>query len=304
MSEPTERAPFKLAGRAAFVTGAASGIGRALARALHGEGMSVALADRNTAGVAETAADLGGDAAKVLALPLDVTDRAAFAAARDQAIARFGGVDLLANIAGVGGGASIEVADFNDWDWVLGVNLGGVVNGVVTFLPHLRDRPDGAVIVNMGSILSTFSQPGPPGIYGVTKAAVLALSDSLRWSLGETEVRVTTVFPGYVDTAIALSERGRPERHPVTSPRNPAHQAFFESILKDAGMSPDEVAARIVEGVKVGRPYVMTHPEFKGAAEVYAAAVLAGYGDGLTDDTGRAEAGRGAEDLMRTLVGT
>jgi len=115
---------------------------------------------------------------------------------------------------------------------------------------------------------------------------------------------VTTVCPGYVDTSIARSEDHRPARYPVTSPRDPAHQAFFERILKDAGMSPHDVAARIVEGVKAGRPYVMTHPEFKATAEVYASALHAGYGDGRTDDGGRAEAGRGLETAMRALVGS
>jgi NAD(P)-dependent dehydrogenase (short-subunit alcohol dehydrogenase family) len=298
--EPSE--PFKFAGRAAFVTGAASGIGLALARALSAEGMKVALADRNEAALAEAAKSFGD--AEVLPVVLDVTDRAAFALARDLAVERFGGIDLLANVAGVGGGASIEAADFNDWDWVLGVNLGGVVNGVVTFLPHLKTRPDGAAMLFLGSILSTFPQAGPPGIYGVTKAAVLALADSLRWSLAETNIRVTTVCPGFVDTAIARSEDHRPARYPVTSNRDPEHQKFFERILKDAGMSPDEVARFAVEAVKAGRPYAMTHPEFKGAAEAYKAAVVAGYGAGTTDEPGRAEAGRGAEAAMRALVGS
>jgi NAD(P)-dependent dehydrogenase (short-subunit alcohol dehydrogenase family) len=294
---------FALPSRVAFVTGAASGIGRALGKALIGEGMRVVFADRDVRGLDGLLAELGADAARALPLPLDVTDRIAFAAARDATLDRFGQVDLLANIAGVGGGASIEAADFNDWDWVLGVNLGGVVNGIVTFLPTLRANPGGAAIVNMGSILSTFPQPGPAGPYGVTKAAVLALSDSLRWSLQGTGVQVTCVCPGYVDTAIALSEELRPSRFPVTSRRDPEHQAFFERILKDAGMSPAEVARIIVEGVKAGRPYVMTHPEFKGAAEVYKSAVLAGYGDGQTNDPGRRTAGVETEAMMRALVG-
>lgn len=304
MTDDVNRAErFELAGRTAFVTGAASGIGRALARALVREGAQVVMADIDAARLAEAVEGLGGDARGVLPFPLDVTDRAAFAEARDAARAAFGRVDVLCNIAGVGGGAAIEEADFDDWDWVLGVNLGGVVNGVVTFLPELRSRPDGAAIVNMGSILSTFPQPGPPGIYGVTKQAVLALSDSLRWSLEGTGVRVTTVCPGYVDTAIARSEEGRPARYPVTSPRDPDHQAFFERLLEDAGMSPGEVAGRIVEGVKAGRPYVMTHPEFKGAARVYAEAILAAYGDDPVSDRARAEAGRAAEAAMRALLG-
>ncbi len=297
-------APFKLEGRTAFVTGAGSGIGRALARALWTEGMSVVLAERDVVRLDIAVADYDGQTDRILPIELDVTDRAAFAAARDAALERFGQVDLLANIAGVGGGAAIEAADFNDWDWVLGVNLGGAINGVVTLLPTLRANPDGAAIVNMGSILSTFPQPGPAGPYGVSKAAVLALSDSLRWSLKDAGVQITTVCPGYVDTAIAHSEDLRPGRFPVTSPRDPGHQAFFEKILKDAGMSAAEVAQRIVAGVKAGEPYVMTHPEFKATAEVYKAALLAGYGDGQTNEPGRRAAGLETEALMRALVGS
>lgn len=292
---------FDLEGRTAFVTGAGSGIGRALARALWGEGMCVVLADRAEDGLRAALADYtAGD--RVMTLALDVTDRAAYAAARDAALARFGRIDLLAGIAGVGGGAAIDLADFNDWDWVLGVNLGGLVNGIVTMLPTLRARADGAAIVTMGSILSTFPQPGPAGPYGVAKAAALALSDSLRWQLKGTGVGVTTVCPGYVDTGIALSEQRRPARYPVTSPRDPGHQAFFESLLKEAGMSPDEVAAKIVEGVRRRAPYVMTHPEFLGAARAYWDGVLAGYGDGETSDPGRAKAGAETAAFVKGLV--
>lgn len=298
----TDGRSFELSGRVAFVTGAASGIGNALAWELWRNGMRVVLADRNAEGLGKALDEFDNHVDRILTIALDVTDRAAFARARDEALERFGQIDLLANIAGVGGGAAIEQADFNDWDWVLGVNLGGVINGVVTMLPELKRRPNGAAIVNMGSILSTFPQPGPPGIYGVTKAAVLALSDSLRWSLKDANVQVTTVCPGYVDTAIALSEEQRPSRYPVTSPRNPEHQAFFERILKDAGMSPQEVAQRIVAGVKARQPYVMTHPEFKATAEVYKSAVLAGYGDGETNDPGRRTAGVETEAFMRALL--
>jgi NAD(P)-dependent dehydrogenase (short-subunit alcohol dehydrogenase family) len=302
MAEGSERGALDLPGRTAFVTGAASGIGHALARALWDEGMSVVVADRDAAKLAEAVAAFPG-ADRIMPVTLDVTDRAAFAAARDATLQRFGRIDLVANIAGVGGGASIEQADFNDWDWVLGVNLGGVVNSVVTLLPALRANPGGAMIVNMGSILSTFPQPGPPGIYGVTKAAVLALSDSLRWSLQGTGVRVATVCPGYVDTAIARSEEQRPPRFPITSPRDPEHQAFFERILKESGASADEVARRIVDGIKSGRPYIMTHAEFRGAADAYWASVLAGYGDAGAASEGQLAAGSQAEEAMRALIG-
>jgi len=118
-----------LGGRTAFVTGAASGIGLALTRALLDEGMTVAAADRDATALERATEGLGGPD-RLLTLPLDVTDRAAMASARDATLAAFGAVDLLCNNAGVGGGAPIHQADFEDWDWMLGINVGGVINGI------------------------------------------------------------------------------------------------------------------------------------------------------------------------------
>src|SRR5215472_4918372 len=136
-----------LRGKTAFVTGGASGIGLGIAKALLGAGMNVVVADIREDHLEEAAAELGSPE-RVLALKLDVTDRAAYARAADAAEARFGNIHILCNNAGVGVVGPTELATFADWDWVMGVNLGGTINGVVTLLPRMRKHGEGGHIVN------------------------------------------------------------------------------------------------------------------------------------------------------------
>ena len=168
--------------KVAFVTGAASGIGFGIAAALARRGTRVVLADVEAGALARACEQLERSGAEVLAQRLDVTDRGAFAAARDAAIARFGAVQLLFNNAGVNADGPLDRVTYQDWDWVLGVNLGGVVNGLTTFLPELKRHGRAAHVVNTASVGGLVGMRGL-GVYNASKFAVVGLSEALRDNL-------------------------------------------------------------------------------------------------------------------------
>jgi len=281
-----------LSARTAFVTGAASGIGLALTRALLDEGMTVAAADCDGSALEQATEGLGGPD-RLLTLPLDVTDRAAMAAARDATIATFGAVDLLCNNAGVGGGAPIHQAEFEDWDWMLGINVGGVVNGIVTFLPALRERPE-AHILNTASLAGLYNTGDPVfGIYSVSKTAVRTISESLRWALRNEGIGVTALCPGFVRTGIARTGR----LHPAVLSGRREHDAQTEAMVEGAmaavGMDPADVARIAIDAIRQDHLYAITHPEFAPAAAEYAA-ILA--------DAFAQAGGGGNDDALRPLA--
>jgi len=281
-----------LSGRTAFVTGAASGIGLALTRALLDEGMTVAAADRDATALERATEGLGGPD-RLLTLPLDVTDRAAMASARDATLAAFGAVDLLCNNAGVGGGAPIHQADFEDWDWMLGINVGGVINGIVTFLPALRERPE-AHILNTASLAGLYNCGDPAfGIYTVGKIAVRTLSESLRWALRDEGIGVTALCPGFVRTGIARTGRLHPAV--LSGRREPdvRTEVMMEGAMAAVGMDPADVARIAIDAIRRDHLYAITHPEFAPAAAEYAAILADAF----------SEAGGGSnEDAVRPLT--
>lgn len=169
-----------LEGRTAFVTGGASGIGLALAGALGDAGMNVVVADVSRANLDAAAAELDGPGFRFI--ELDVTDRAGWAAAADEAEKAFGGVQLLCNNAGVNIIRDVNDASFEDFDWLMSVNYGGTVNGVMTFLPRMKAQRGEAHIVNMSSIAGIEAGPGV-GVYAATKFAIRGLSEAMRYDL-------------------------------------------------------------------------------------------------------------------------
>src|ERR1700722_364014 len=211
-TEGASRSPGPIArGRVAVVTGAASGIGLGLAGRFAAEGMHVVLADVEEPALAKAAAELAGAGASVLPVVTDVSDRAAVDALRDAALSAFGAVHVVCNNAGVGGphGPLWECPP-GEWDWVLGMNLEGVMNGVRTFMPVLLEQ-DAGHLVNTSSIFGVFA--GILGPYGVSKHAVAALTETLHFnlrSLGVTHVGVSVLCPGAVRT-------NRPPRSGSTS---------------------------------------------------------------------------------------
>ena len=264
-------------GRVAVVTGAASGIGLALSERLAREGMRVVMADIEEPALAEAAQVLIGGGAQVLPVPTDVASSEQVDALRDRALEAFGAVHLLCSNAGVTGlGRSLWEMTRADWEWVLGVNLWGVIHGIRSFVPVLRNQ-DAAHIVNTASVAGLVA--GTLGPYSVTKHAVIALSEALYVQLLQygSNVGVSVLCPGWVRTQILNSERNRPADLEPPEP-DPAWATAREVVrqLVDSGMEPAQVATQVVDAVREGRFYVLTHPEMNDAIRRRTEDVLAG----------------------------
>jgi len=272
-----------ITGKVAFITGAASGIGFGLATVFAREGMRVVLADVESGALERACAELRAGGADVHPLQVDVTDRNAMAAARDAAIERFGAVHLLCNNAGVNVPGALFDVSYRDWDWVLGVNLGGVVNGVMTFLPELMRHGPDAHIVNTASVGGLVGMVGL-GIYNTAKFGVVGLSEALRADLLESGVGVSVLCPGVVRSALGSSERNRPAHLAGGSPsaavpaQDPA--AATAANAPQMGTDPMDLAEQVLDGVRAGRFFLCTHPEFKDIVAERNAAVVAAFGDG------------------------
>ena len=255
-----------LEGRAAVVTGAASGIGLALAHRLASEGMRVVLVDlpgrRLDAAASEVTAHAGeaaaGVPAGVLAVPADVSDEAALRAVVDTAGQAYGGVDLVCLNAGVLGPTNIPVWEVTDadWRWVFGVNFWGVINGLRAFVPHLLTR-DRAHVVITASVAGLVTGDGEAP-YVSSKHAVVALAEILRRQLAGSPVGVSLLCPWWVRTDILSStrNRGTANGEPLAVHRE----------LRDHGITPGEVADLAVRSIRDGRLYVHTHPDLISAA--------------------------------------
>ena len=248
-------------GRVAVVTGAASGIGLGLSERFAAEGMHVVMADVEEPALAKAAAELAGTGASVLPVATDVSDRTAVDALRDAALSAFGAVHVVCNNAGVGGphGPLWECPP-GEWDWVLGVNLEGVMNGVRAFMPVLLEQ-DAGHLLNTSSIFGVFA--GILGPYGVSKHAVTALTETLHFnlrSLGVTHVGVSVLCPGAVRTNFGTSARNRPASAGPAAVRDEAEQASAERFdqLSLSGASPAEVAGIVVNGIRARRFYILT----------------------------------------------
>ena len=248
-----------LEGRVAFITGGGSGVGLGMAKAFAGAGMRVAIADVRADHLEDATAELGS---AVHPVRLDVTDRAAFARAADEVERELGNVHVLCNNAGINLFNDISEATYQDWDWVLGVNLGGVVNGVVTFVPRIKAHGEGGHVVNTASMGAFVAGPGA-GIYTTAKFGVLGLSDALRWSLLPYGIGVSVVCPGLVKSKIYESDLIRPAE--LSTDVTPADEEFMRILpgLHDAGMEPDEIGLKVLRAIERNDFYVFTHPDHR-----------------------------------------
>ena len=253
----------ELRGKAAVVTGAASGIGLALTEAFVAEGMSVVMADVEEARLTDEASRLAKAGADVLAVLCDVSRPDDVAALADQALAQYGAVHVLCNNAGVGPAGPMLATTPADWQWTVGVNVLGVAYGVTTFAPLM-------VAQGEGHIVNTASEAGLVttsllGMYCATKHAVVGLSEALYREVAGTGVGVSVLCPNLVRTNIFTSERNRPGGAELSAAEN-ATLAPFRETLATMGIPPSDVAANVVDAVKADRFWVFTHPVTKPAA--------------------------------------
>jgi NAD(P)-dependent dehydrogenase (short-subunit alcohol dehydrogenase family) len=259
-------------GKVAFITGGASGIGLGMAKAFTEAGMNCVLADLRDDHIDEARAwfDEAGRSSQVRVVKLDVTDRAAYAGAADEAERAFGKVHVLCNNAGIGISAPVSEASYEDWDWGVEVNLTGVFNGVHVMLPRIRAHGEGGHIVNtasMGGVL----QYSRAGVYVTTKFAVVGLSEALNAELMDEPIGVSAFCPGGVRTNIREWEKTRPDRYatdaskgaPAAPPRGFNMSPEVLATLNRMSWQPEEVGRMVLEGIRTDALYIFTSPEFR-----------------------------------------
>lgn len=265
------------AGKTAFVTGGASGIGLALGRAFAGAGMKVVLADIEAGPLAAAVDGLTREGASVIGAACDVADPESVDRAAKTAFDTFGNVHVVCNNAGVAAGGGIDTISLDSWRWVVDVNLMGVLHGVRSFLPHMRAHGEGGHFVNTASMAGMVSGMGFSP-YTATKFAVVAMSEGLAPQVKPLGIGVTVLCPGYVRTRIGESGRNRPERYGQAQPIAPDSPAaalvaqVAERIA--AGLDPDNVAARVLAAIRADELYVFTDPEMTADAEERFATIL------------------------------
>src|SRR5690606_22052581 len=264
-----------LAGKVAVVTGAASGIGLALATRFADGGMNVVLADVEREALDAAAEGLAGrvGADRVLAVPTDVRHDAAVAALAEATFDRFGTAHVVCNNAGVGVGGLAWTVPADRWRWIVEVNLLAVSHGIRAFVPRMIEQGEGHV-VNTASAAGLLTGPGMSPYYA-TKHAVVALSESLHFDLQlvGAPVGVSVLCPEWVRTQIHDSERNRPEEVAEMEPlpgeggdAAPAMREFVRSLV-DSGLDPAEVAGMVVDAIRSGRFWITTHPTTVPAAQ-------------------------------------
>lgn len=254
----------ELEGRVAVVTGAASGIGRALAERFAAEGMKVVLADVELAPLEAAVDALRAGGAEAIGVPTDVSRADEVQALADRTIEAFGAVHVVCNNAGVESGGTLAEIPLATWEWVLGVNFWGVLHGCRTFLPLLRAQGEGH-IVNTASVAAFDAGLPTFAPYAASKFAVLALSESLDIELrgGDEPIGLSLLAPGVVRTNMPAAERNRPEGVPATGddPVRAALLARLARLADSVGLEPADVAGMVVDAIRARRFFVLTHPE-------------------------------------------
>ena len=248
-------------GKTAFVTGGASGIGLGMVHAFLDRGMQVVMADLLQNHLDEAIATVRGTN-RLHSIRVDVADRAGMAAAADETASVFGNVHILCNNVGVSQRNPIDEASYEDWDYVLGVNIGGTVNGLVSFLPAMKAHGEGGHVVNTSSMAGMIPVPAFAGIYATSKFAVRGMTDALRLALGPYRIGASVLCPGMTRTrAMTAGDLYRA-----------AHGGGEAAEVRDPiehGMDPLELGAIVVAAIERNDPYIFPHGEFREEVAAY-----------------------------------
>ena len=274
--------------KVAFITGGGSGVGFGQAKVFSAAGARVVLADIRQDHLDQALEYFRDKRAPAHAIRLDITDRAAYARAADEAESVFGPVQLLFNTAGVSIFGPLEQSTYADYDWMMGVNFGGVVNGVQTFVPRMIKHGKGGHIVNTAS-MGAFIAGGPAGIYCASKFAVRGLSEALRTELAKFDIGVSVLCPANVSTNIAESVRTRPAQFKDSGYRADDEAVNSLKTLYAAGLDPVELAEHVLRAVKKNELYIIPYPEVRSRLTEHFDAVLAALPPESSDPEGVAK---------------
>ena len=268
-------------GKVAFITGGASGMGLAMARSFSAAGMKVVIADIEDAALETVAQEFAATNADVLTLKVDVTDRDAMEQAAQATEEAFGKVHVVCNNAGVAVGGSIVDMTYEDWDWVMKVNLDGVVNGLQTFVNRIRAHGEGGHIVNTASIAGHMAIPAL-SVYNTTKFAVVGMSEAIRHDLAPHDIGVSVLCPGIVNTGIFDSGRNRPAD--LSGERDTAAMVLSGDVteeerdariaaMAETALDPSVVGDMVLDAIMQNDEYIFTHPNFVEATDGRSAAM-------------------------------
>jgi NAD(P)-dependent dehydrogenase (short-subunit alcohol dehydrogenase family) len=268
----------EFAGKTAFVTGGAGGIGLALGRAFAQAGMKVMLADIEAEALQAAVKSLQEISPDISGTVCDVADAASVERAAQASFDAFGRVHVVCNNAGVAAGGGIDHISLDNWRWVIDVNLMGVLHGIRSFLPHIRAHGEGGHIVNTASMAGMENELGFSP-YGASKFAVVSMSEGLAMQLEPHGIGVSVLCPSFVRTRIGESGRNRPGRYGQSKPLDPASPAaaMVAGIATqiEAGIDPASVAVRVLTAIRENELYIFTHPGMRAKVEARFAAILA-----------------------------
>ena len=257
----------EVSGKAAFITGGASGLGLAMAKSFSGAGMKVAIADVQEDALVAAQENFSDSNAEVIAVQVDVTDRQALEDAADEAETAFGKIHVVCNNAGVAVSGNIKDHSFQDWDWLMGVNVNGVINGTQVFTNRILNHGEGGHIVNTASMAGLLPIAAL-SVYNTSKFAVVGMSEAIAQDPAKFNIGVSVLCPGFVDTNIYTSERNRPPglggeaASSFNLPEGTIEEVSFDSMIK-ASMVGDMV----LHAIQNNEMYIFSHPEFNEAIQ-------------------------------------
>ena len=247
-----------LAGKVAFITGGANGIGFGMVRAFLSEGMKVVVADWNVQNIEKAKAALQGNNA-VAFVRTNVAERSDLKAAVDEALAAFGRIHVLCNNAGVNGGGTADDSEFDSWDKAMSVNLGGVINGAKLIVPIIKSQGEGGHVVNTSSMAGVVPLPGLAA-YSTAKYAVRGFSESLRMQLAPLGIGVSCLFPGATRTGMLFPPEDQPDQDFREQDATEFQKALWDAAR--AAIDPLDTGRAVVEAIKQNRFYIFTNREF------------------------------------------